>query len=66
MKPWYFGIELGFIVLFLTGLAARKSLAALSLQVGVYHGGGSRYIQIAQTANRIESASKAFLLTKLL
>jgi len=53
MKPWYCGIELGFIVLWLTGLAAGKSLAALPLQVGVYHGGGSRYIQIAQTANSI-------------
>jgi len=53
MKPWHCGIEFGFIVLFLTGLVAGKSLAALPLQVGVYHGGGSRYIQIAQKANRI-------------
>lgn len=53
MKSWYCGIELGFIVLCLTGLAPGKSLAALPLQVGVYHGDGSRYIQIAQTENRI-------------
>jgi hypothetical protein len=53
MKPWHFGIEFGFTVLFLTCFVAGKSLAALPLQVGVYRGGGSRYIQIAQTENRI-------------
>jgi hypothetical protein len=47
MKYRHCGIKLGFIILFLTGLTPGKSLAALPLQVGVYHGGGFRYIQIA-------------------
>jgi len=38
---------------FLTSIGAESSLAALPLQVGVYHGGGSRYIQIAQKQNKI-------------
>ena len=53
MKYPDWGIKLGFIILFLTGFTLRKSLAALPLQVGVYHGGGSRYIQIAEKQNRI-------------
>jgi hypothetical protein len=53
MKYLHCGIKLGFIILFLTGLTPGKSLAALPLQVGVYHGGGSRYIQIAEKQNRI-------------
>jgi hypothetical protein len=53
MKFWHFCTKLGFIVLFLSSIGAGKSLAALPLQVGVYHGGGSRYIQIAQTEKRI-------------
>ena len=58
MKYLHWGIKLGFIILFLTGLTPGKSLAALALQVGMYHGGGSRYIQIAEKQN--EFASKAF------
>jgi hypothetical protein len=46
-------MEFGFIVVFFIGLAAGKSLAVLPLQVGVYHGGGSQYIEIAQTENII-------------
>ena len=53
MKYLHCGIKLGFIILFLTGLTPGKSLAALALQVGVYHGSGSRYIQIAEKQNRI-------------
>ncbi len=53
MKYLHISIELGFIILCLTGLTPGKSLAALPLQVGVYHGGGSRYIQIAEKQNRI-------------
>jgi hypothetical protein len=53
MKYLHCGIELGFIILCLTGFTPEKSLAALPLQVGVYHGGGSRYIQIAEKQNRI-------------
>lgn len=53
MKYLCSGIKLGFIILFLTVLTPGKSLAALPLQVGVYHGGGSRYIQIAEKQNRI-------------
>jgi hypothetical protein len=52
MKYWHCCIKLGFIVLFLNGLAPGKSLAALPLQVGVYRL-GSRYIQIAEKQNRI-------------
>ena len=53
MKYLHCGIKLGFIILFFTGFTPGKSLAALPLQVGVYHGGGSRYIQIAEKQNRI-------------
>jgi len=53
MKFWHCCTKLGFIVLFLTSIGAENSLAALPLQVGVYHGGGSRYIQIAEKENRI-------------
>lgn len=52
MKYLHCGIKLGLIILCLTGLTPGKSLAALPLQVGVYHGGGSRYIQIAEKQNR--------------
>jgi hypothetical protein len=45
--------KLRFIVLFLSSIGAENALAALPLQVGVYHGGGSRYIQIAEKQNRI-------------
>ena len=53
MKFWNCCTELGLIVMFLTSIGAENSLAALPLQVGVYHGGGSRYIQIAEKENRI-------------
>ena len=53
MKFWHCCTKLGFIVLFLTSIGTENSLAALPLQVGVYHGGGSRYIQIAAKQNRI-------------
>lgn len=53
MKFWHCCSGLGFIVLFLTIIGAENSFAALPLQVGVYHGGGSRYIQIAEKQNRI-------------
>ena len=45
--------KLGFIVLFLSSIGAENALAALPLQVGVYRGPGSRYIQIAEKENRI-------------
>ncbi|MCU0545822.1 MAG: hypothetical protein MUE44_27270 [Oscillatoriaceae cyanobacterium Prado104] len=53
MKFWHYCIDLGAIAVFSIALAAEKSLANLPLQEGVYHGGGSRYIHIAQKANRI-------------
>ncbi|MCC3434245.1 MULTISPECIES: hypothetical protein [unclassified Microcoleus] len=53
MKFWHCCTKLGFIVLFLSSIRAENALAALPLQVGVYHGGGSRYIQIAEKQNRI-------------
>jgi hypothetical protein len=53
MKSWYYCIKLGAIAICSIALATEKSLATLPLQVGVYHGGGSRYIQIAQKSNRI-------------
>ncbi|MCW6048682.1 hypothetical protein QUB60_08035 [Microcoleus sp. A2-C5] len=53
MKFWNCCTKLGFIVLFLSIIRAENALAALPLQVGVYHGGGSRYIQIAEKQNRI-------------
>lgn len=53
MKFWHCCSLLGFIVLFLIVIGAENALAALPLQVGVYHGGGSRYIQIAEKQNRI-------------
>ncbi|MCC3405563.1 MAG: hypothetical protein JGK17_08210 [Microcoleus sp. PH2017_10_PVI_O_A] len=53
MKYWHYCIDLGLIAVFSIALATEKSLAALPLQEGVYHGGGSRYIQIAQKANII-------------
>lgn len=52
MKSWHCCRDFGFIVVFLTGLVAGKSLAALPLQVGVYRL-GSIYIQIAEKENRI-------------
>ncbi|NJR21996.1 MAG: hypothetical protein HC786_07410 [Richelia sp. CSU_2_1] len=53
MKSWNSCIDRALIVLCSIALASEQSLAALPLQTGVYHGGGSRYIQIAQKANRI-------------
>jgi hypothetical protein len=53
MKSWHYCIKLGSIAICSIALATEKSLATLPLQVGVYHGGGSRYIQIAQKSNRI-------------
>ncbi len=53
MKFWHCCTKLGFIVLFLSSIGAENALAALPLQVGVYRGGGSRYIQIAEKENRI-------------
>ncbi len=53
MKFWNCCTKLGFIVVFLTSIGAESSLAALPLQVGVYRGSGSRYIQIAKKQNRI-------------
>lgn len=52
MKFWHCCRDFGFIVVFLTGLVAGKSVAALPLQVGVYRI-GSIYIQIAEKENRI-------------
>lgn len=37
----------------LANLPGEKSLAALPLQEGIYYGGGTRYIQIAQKNNKI-------------
>lgn len=53
MKLLHNLIGVGSISILLGNLMADPSLAALPLQVGVYHGGGSRYIQIAQQNNRI-------------
>jgi hypothetical protein len=53
MKFWHCCTKLGFTVLFFSSIGAENALAALPLQVGVYHGGGSRYIQIAEKQNRI-------------
>jgi hypothetical protein len=57
MKSQHYCIDRGLIVLCSIALTTGKALAALPLQVGVYHGGGSRYIQIAQKAKRICFAS---------
>lgn len=53
MNFWHFCTQLGFIFLFLSSIGAENALAALPLQVGVYRGPGSRYIQIAEKENKI-------------
>jgi hypothetical protein len=53
MKFWHCCTKLRFIVLFFSSIGAENALAALPIQVGVYRGPGSRYIQIAQKENRI-------------
>lgn len=53
MKFWHCFTKMGFIVLFFSSIGTENALAALPLQVGVYRGPGSQYIQIAEKENRI-------------